>query len=173
MGSMSSVQLNVPEVGPTELSFCASTTADLEQWVAGLPLVNTTETSTQLQNAVIEIAALNAAVGDKLQFLEVLRPTVHYICTRLDRQTIIKPTQHSGSAVTAQRLLEHLCTGYKSVVLPLLSEPKREDGKATKDSGELAILQVAVHRLISDMSRTLLRALQHYSITSLLRRTSG
>lgn len=167
MGSMSLVQLNVPEVGPTELSFCASANADLEQWVAGLPLVNTTETSTQLQNAVIEIAALNAAAGDKLQYLEILRPTVHYICTRLDRQTITKPTQHSGSAITAQRLLENLCTGYKSVVLPLLREnPKGEDGKANKDSGELAILQVAVHRLISDMSRTLLRALQHYIPTA-------
>ena len=173
------MRLNVPEVGATELTFGASNKAELEAWVADLPLVNTAETAVQLDQAIVEIAMLDAVVTDKLEFLEILRPTVHYICTRLDRQNITQPSQQPNAAATAQSLLENLCIGYKTVVLPLLKElnntedsdtrssrdkqdkKDRKEKKDKQDEGKQA-LQIAVHRLISDMSRTLLRTLQHY-----------
>jgi hypothetical protein len=179
MGPPSLVRLNVPEVGATELTFGASNKAELEAWVADLPLVNTAETAVQLDQAIVEITMLDAVVTDKLEFLEILRPTVHYICTRLDRQNITQPSQQPNAAATAQSLLENLCIGYKTVVLPLLKElnntedsdtrssrdkqdkKDRKEKKDKQDEGKQA-LQIAVHRLISDMSRTLLRTLQHY-----------
>ena len=68
------MRLNVPEVGATELTFGASNRAELEAWVADLPLVNTAETAVQLDQAIVEIAMLDAVVTDKLEFLEILRP---------------------------------------------------------------------------------------------------
>jgi hypothetical protein len=158
MANSLSVQLDAPQLSRDDLSFCATHRAELGLWVEALPLVNTQESATQLEQAMVEIAMLRAPAPTRLEFLEVLRPIVHYICTRLDRQSLKRPSNHANAVSTAQRLFEKLSVGYKSVVIAILDEVQESDDADKAND----ILGLALHRLISDMSRTLLRALQHY-----------
>ena len=63
----------------TELSFCATDAASLEQWTADLPLVNTPETARLLEQASLEIGALECSPQDRLTLLEVIRPTIRHM----------------------------------------------------------------------------------------------
>ncbi len=147
------VRLDAPETTLVELSFTEASTAAIEQWAAELPLVNIAETAGQLNLATAELALLDRSAEDKFEFLEAVRPLIHYICTRLDRNNF--SAAKSAKEPQAQRLLLNLCTGYKGVVFDAI---KLQDDKiANKD-----LLPSALHRLISDLSRILLRSLQLY-----------
>ena len=144
------LRLEAPETSLSELSFVETSSAALTQWTTGLPLANIAETAAQLQIATAELALLKAGAQDKYDYLEAVRPLLHYICARLDRSLF--SAAKSAQESQAQRLLLNLCTGYKSVVL---------DSFATRQNNK-ELLQSALHRLISDLSRILLRSLQLY-----------
>ncbi len=145
------VRLDAPDSNLDHLSFADANPGAISDWVSGLPLANTHETASQLKGATAELALLDAPGVVKMESLEAVRPVVHYICSRLDRNT--NPTQATASA---SDLLLNLCTGYKSIVLSTL--PAVGDKSVPRD-----ILPKAMHRLLSDLSRVLLRALQTYS----------
>ncbi len=152
------LRLEAPETSLSELSFVETSSTALNQWAAGLPLANIAETAAQLQIATAELALLEASAQDKYNFLEAVRPLLHYICARLDRSLFA--AAKSAQEPQAQRLLQNLCTGYKSVVLD--SYAARQKGASNDKSGHKDLLQRALHRLISDLSRILLRSLQLY-----------
>ena len=148
------VRLDAPDTQLSELSFAGTNTAAINQWATELPLANIAETAQQLKLATAELALLDAPPADKFEYLEAVRPLLHYICTRLDRASA--NANKSAREAPSQRLLLNLCNGYKGVVLSAL-ENRRND-KFTNNE----LVPRALHRLISDLSRVLLRCLQFY-----------
>ena len=148
------VRLDAPETHLRELSFAGTNISAINQWAASLPLANIAETATQLKLATAELALLDAKAQLKFECLEAVRPLLHYICARLDRVSLT--ANKSATESQAQRLLLNLCNGYKGVVLRCL-EDGQNDNLANKD-----LLPSALHRLISDLTRILLRSLQFY-----------
>jgi EAL domain-containing protein (putative c-di-GMP-specific phosphodiesterase class I) len=89
-----------------------------------------------------------------MDLLEAIRPTLHYLCARLDRTASSTSTQSDNVARLAQRLQTNLCSGYKAVILAALADKGGD--------GALKTVSLAIHRALSDLSRTLLRTLQFY-----------
>ncbi len=154
MAASLNVRLEPPETTLGELSFAETHTAAINQWAAALPVVNIEETGAQLKLATAELGLLEAPAADKYEYLEAVRPLLHYIGTRLDRATF--SAAKSANESQAQRLLLNLCNGYKGVVLAAVDDLEN-DRSIDKD-----LLPLAIHRLISDLSRVLLRAMQLY-----------
>ncbi len=148
------IRLDTPETNLEKLSFAEMDAQSITDWVAGLPLANTLETAAQLKVATAELALLGIDGAAKFECLEAVRPVVHYICSRLDRvRAVPAPAQ---SATSALDLLLNVCTAYKSIVLDTLPS-NSSDKTAQKD-----VLPSSIHRLLSDLSRILLRALESY-----------
>ncbi len=148
------VRLEAPETQLNELSFADTSASAINQWAAGLPLVNIAETAAQLKLATAELALLTAPAPEKFEFLEAVRPLLHYICTRLDRSAMTATKSANESA--SQRLLLNLTNGYKGVVLSAIDDLQNDNLTNKK------LLPSALHRLISDLSRILLRSMQFY-----------
>ena len=151
-------RLDAPAADLETLSFSASSPSAIADWVAGLPLANITETASKLKQASAELAQLNAPAALKFDCIEIVRPVVHYVCSRLDRQR----SKEAGKETTAQDLLLGLCSGYKAVALQLMPAPDREKKDRPKGNNREA-LPKSIHRLMSDLSRVLLRSLQKYT----------
>jgi len=148
------VRLEPLETSLTELSFAATSVPEIAQWAADLPLANIGETASQLTLATAELALLDAPAEQKFACLEAVRPLLHYTCSRIDRRNF--SAAKSAKESQSQRLLLNLCTGYKGVVLATITED--QNGNLTNKP----VLSQAIHRLISELSRILLRSLQSY-----------
>ena len=129
---------------------CAPTTAALGEWIDQLPIANTVEAARALQKATSETAQLKVDPVQRLDLLETLRPTVHYICSRLDSHLRHRANDARESAHFAIRLQTNLAVGYKAVIRDALQDDQSD------------LLPIACHRALSDYSRVLLRSLQHY-----------
>lgn len=138
-----------------ELSFAQPNAAAITEWATNLPLVNAAENEIQLKRATAELAQLIAPAAEKFAFLEAIRPLVHYTCSRLDRNAASQ--YRSERSNQARHLLLSLTNGYKAVALSAI------DSFAKNPSADSLTLPAALHRLISDLSRILLRSLQFYA----------
>jgi hypothetical protein len=147
------VRITAPEAELDKLSLWDEDPAAVREWVGTLPMANTAEAATQIRQATFEIARLKTDFGTRMALLEAIRPTLHYLCARLDR-TAITNSHSDAIARLAQRLQTNLCSGYKAVILAGLVESDAEDANST--------IALAIHRALSDLSRTLLRTLQFY-----------
>ncbi|MEM1229268.1 MAG: hypothetical protein AAGI15_01930 [Pseudomonadota bacterium] len=150
------IRLLVPKPALEALSYCATTESALADWVAGLPMANTTVAARQVHAGVTEVAALTTTASARLALLEILRPPVHYLAARLDRASLSTGDEGEELAALAQALQSILCTGYKAVVRDAMEEL---DGSR---SSLRDTLPKAIHRAISDLSRQHLRTLQLY-----------
>jgi len=149
-------RLNVPPRDLPTLSFSVPDVAALGDWVAQLPMANTIETSGLLHRAVTEIGRLSSAdARERFALLEAVRPSLHYICARLDRSSGQSASAGEGHAQLAQALQSQIALGYKSVVRELLA--------TATDALERNVAGHAIHRAVSDCSRTLVRAAQYYA----------
>ncbi|MFW6094573.1 MAG: hypothetical protein ACODAC_11420 [Pseudomonadota bacterium] len=146
MKEVSAIRVTVPEKDLERLSFCETTASALAEWVVDLPMRDSAEAAARAHRATSEVARLDVGPDARLALLEQVRPMVHYLCTRLDRGA----AGDGAAARLAQRLEADLCAGYKAVVL--------DSGRATGED----VLPLAIHRALSDLSRTLLRASQFY-----------
>lgn len=149
-----SVRITVPDAELESLSFCDPDPVALSDWVGGLPMANTSDTATQIRQATFEICRLVIDFPQRMELLEGLRPSLHYLCARLDRSATNTSTHGDSIARLAQRLQTNLSCGYKAVILAGLQE--------APDRGSTDKISLAIHRAISDISRTLLRTLQFY-----------
>lgn len=143
--------LTPPQTTLATLSFTATNTPDLRRWVSSLPLVNTKETAAQLRIATSELALLDAPYAEKLDYLEAVRPVVHYIGSRLDGLSLNRAKKDDDRLV--HNLFTNLYQGYKGALLDALLEDKPANKEVTP---------LILHRLISDLSRMLLRSMQFY-----------
>ena len=139
---------------PVALSFCAAEPAALEQWSAELPLVNTEATAQLLSDATEELADIDLGPLRRLELLDVIRPTLRYICTRIQRNPLGKTKQ--WDAPSPHHLQRSLCKAY-GVAFEQTLEALDQDKPPNKD-----LLARIGHRLITELSLTILHSLQHY-----------
>ena len=151
MDVITAVKLTTPDADLADLSFCQASAPELSDWVAGLPMANTQNTADQLLLATSEVARLKISAVERMQLLEQIRPTLEYICSRLDRSSNSSDESEEQS-ILAQRLQTNLTVGYKAVI--------RDADPSTVD--DRRVVTLATHRTIADLSRTLLRSCQHY-----------
>jgi len=151
MDVITAVKLTTPAPDLDALSFCKASPTALADWVAGLPMANTNNTAEQLLQATNEVARLKLSSVERMQLLEQLRPTLEYICSRLD--TASKSGDIAAEqSILAQRLQTNLTVGYKATIRD--ADPTNVDDRR--------IVTLATHRTVADLSRTLLRSCQHY-----------
>ena len=132
------------------MSFSETTVAAVEAWADSLPLVNTQETAARLRKATAELSRLQADLALHFDLLEIVRPLVHYVASRLDRND---PTT-TGKPVKSKSLQKNLCKGYEKVLVAAL------DAKARTLRRNL--LASAAHRVFSEMGQIALRCYQSY-----------
>ncbi|MEM7001209.1 MAG: hypothetical protein AAF529_10505 [Pseudomonadota bacterium] len=134
-----------------QLSFTDTSVAGLEEWSAGLPLINTEATATQLEMALAELWALQEAPQQKFNLLDALRPLVYYARSRLEKQNI---DEH----ITPVRLMRQLCQCYQQnwqAALDQLSGTSRKTDRHAEDA-----LCKSAHRFFADMGRMYLHCMQ-------------
>ncbi len=150
-----STLLTAPAPELAHLSFALPEPESVSEWIGRLPMANVPDAAGQIRQATFEIARLDTDWTTRMALLEGIRPTVLYLTSRLDKAA--NGAGGSADAITrlAQRLQTNLCSGYKAVVLAACEDPAASDGEAATGS-------LAIHRALSDLSRTLLRTLQYY-----------
>ncbi|MGK0260055.1 MAG: hypothetical protein ACI96M_003499 [Candidatus Azotimanducaceae bacterium] len=140
--------LAMPTNTPTQLSFSETTPSALDSWASNLPLVNTTATAEQLQTACQEITALHIPSQLRYELLEALRPLVHYVCSRLHKNT--------RETLAPAHVLAHTLTGGYEVAF----EQARLTAMQDKDQRDILIR--SAHRLLSELGRVGLYCFQQY-----------
>jgi len=150
--------LRVPEQKTASLSFCDTTPKAFRVWVDQLPMANIGEVSRQLYHAIIELNHLFVAPQQRMQFLELIREKIHFVCNELSRHylglAVALPEKQRKIANLSQALQLHLAGGYKLCVLEYI-----DNGGLDKNRRQIAS---AVHRAISELAATILRSHQLY-----------
>ncbi|MEP3561918.1 MAG: GTPase, partial [Marinobacter sp.] len=150
--------LKVPEQKTASLSFCDTSPKAFRAWTRQLPMANIGETSRQLYHAIIEVNQLFLPPQQRMQFLELARDKIHFVCNELSRHflglAIALPEKQRKIANLTQALQLHLASGYKLCVLELI-----DNGGLDKNKRQISI---ATHRAISELGATILRAHQLY-----------
>ncbi len=147
--------LSAPAAELPTLGFAAADAAAIGEWVAQLPMANTIESAGLLHRAVTEIGRLQTEGAQRFALLEVVRPPLHYLCARLDRNSAQGAGTGEGHAQLAQALQVELAAGYRAVVRDLL--------EVDSEVLDRDLAGHAIHRALSDGSRTLVRSAQYYS----------
>ncbi len=142
------------KTAPPTLSFCAVEAAALEQWTTELPLVNTQETTRLLSLAAAELSEIEVSPQLRVELLDVIRPSLRYICNRIDRASLSKGSRDTGA--TSHPLLRNMCNAYR-IAFDQTLIALEQDKTTSKD-----LLPRIGHRLISEMSLTILHSLQYY-----------
>jgi len=143
------------QVDLNELSACPAEAESLNTWVGSLPMANLAAATAHLSALVAEIPRLRTDYLTRLELLETIRPTVYYMCARIDRQSAAAGIRWNESLEDAQHLQQGLANGFTAVVLGAL--PVIRDDRAAKD----AFLQ-ALHRALNDLAHVQLRCARYY-----------
>ncbi len=138
-----------------QLSACVAEAESMNTWIGSLPMANLPATTAHLLGLVSELPRLRTDYLRRLELLEAIRPTVYYVCARIDRQNAASGIRWNESLEDAQALQRALAHGFKSVVLGAL--PVAQEDRAAKD----ALVQ-ALHRALADLSQVYLRFSRHY-----------
>src|SRR5690554_7219654 len=151
-------ELKVPEQKTASLSFCDTTPKAFRTWIDQLPMANIGEASRQLYHAIIELNHLFLPPQQRMQFLELVRDRIHFVCNELSRHflglAIALPEKQRKIANLTQALQLHLASGYKLCVLEFI-----DNGGVDKHRKPIA---TAIHRAISELGSTILRSHQLY-----------
>ena len=154
----------LPAQDLSRLSLVSHQPRKLREWVDGLPMMNVGETSRQVFQTLQELTRLQVEPADRLELLEVLRPTVHAVCNALAKhylnRSVMLPERATKVATLAQAMQSHLATGYKSVVVTSLDKLARK-----RDPETVRIASVAAHRAVTELTGNLLRSTQLYLST--------
>ncbi len=150
--------LRVPEQKTASLSFCDTSPKAFRSWADQLPMANTGEVSRQLYHAIIELNHLFLSPQQRLQFLELVREKIHFVCNELSRHylglAVALPEKQRKIANLSQALQLHLASGYKLCVLEAL-----DNGGLDKNR---KLIAVSTHRAISELAATIVRSHQLY-----------
>ncbi|MCK7544411.1 GTPase [Marinobacter bryozoorum] len=156
---MQKPDLTVPEPRIAHLSFCEATPKAFRYWVEHLPMANLGELSRQLYHAIIELNQLFCPPAQRLQFLELIRPRIRFVCTELSRHylgmAIALPEKQRKIANLSQALQLHLASGYKLTIMEMLDA-------GTIDRQRKPLAQCC-HRALTEIGATTLRAFQLYT----------
>ena len=143
---------------PTENSF-DTRQAQVQEWVAGLPLANTGESSRLLFSALAETNALDFPAEQRFRMLESFDTPVRTICEAMKTHFVGKTfplTDRSRQIVQlSQALMTRMAAGYRIVV--------QESGDRRGLLADNKQAAIASHRALSYLGETLLRAYQVYA----------
>lgn len=157
-GKILKPDLQVPEQKTASLSFCDTTPKAFRNWIDQLPMANIGEVSRQLYHAIIEINQLFTTGQQRLQFLELIRAKIHFVCRELSRHylglAVALPEKQRKIANLSQALQLHLASGYKLCVMEFL-----DNGGLDKNRKQIA---TAIHRVTSELAATIVRSHQLY-----------
>ncbi|MAM86048.1 MAG: GTPase [unclassified Hahellaceae] len=160
-GQHNPLTLKVPNQRLTTLSYAEPAVKAVESWANELPKANIGEMSKQLYHALLELNELICSPQSRFQLIEVLRPSVYYICRELGKhflnQAVVLPEKQRKIANLAQSLQLNLANAYKLVLVDLHNAGQAEKNKK--------LTAPAIHRAISDLSSCVLRANQLYCQT--------
>ncbi|MGC8121732.1 GTPase [Marinobacter sp. VGCF2001] len=151
-------ELKVPEQKTASLSFCDTNPKAFRIWANQLPMANIGEASRQLYHAIIELNQLFVSPLQRLQFLEIVRDKIHFVCNELSRHflglAVALPEKQRKIANLTQALQLHLSAGYKLCLLEYI-----DNGGVDKHRRQIA---TTIHRAISELAATILRSHQLY-----------
>ena len=133
----------------------------LREWATALPMMNVGETSRLVFQTMQELNRLQIDAAERLELLEILRPTIHSLCNALSKhylnQSVMLPDRATKVATLAQAMQSHLATGYKLVFLAGLDKLGRK-----RDIESSRLVTTGAQRAISELTGNLLRSTQLY-----------
>lgn len=154
---------SIPDKNLSRLSLVGHTKADMEAWVAALPIMNVGETAKRLYQTLQELTRLKTSEDNRFELLEVLRAPVYTILQALAKhylnQSVLLPERASRVATLAQSLRAHLAFGYKIVVHECID--KLQTKLSMLGFGRRQTQQLAAHslqRAISELGGLLLES---------------
>ncbi|MEE4380874.1 MAG: hypothetical protein V2J02_02665 [Pseudomonadales bacterium] len=159
------LRLKVPARTLAAPTFCAGTPEAIAAWIAGVPATDAEAVCRAALEALAELNACEAEPALRLRRLEALREAAcaaaEHLTQRARPGAPGSPEHHQRLAHTAQAVTLALATGYKLTILDALRSGARGDGRLRPGSPG-AVLVTAVHRVVTELSRLLLRTLQLY-----------
>lgn len=157
-GTILKPDLRVPEQKTASLSFCDTTPKAFRVWIDQLPMANIGEVSRQLYHAIIELNHLFTPPQQRLQFLELIREKIQFVCDELSRHflgmAVALPEKQRKIANLSQALQLHLAAGYKLCILEFIDNGGIERNRKP--------VVMAIHRAISELAATIVRSHQLY-----------
>lgn len=156
-------QINLPPQDLARLSFCGGSKASaVKDWVDNLQATKVMQTSGMLYKALPEVARLKTDYTNRIEILELIRPSVQYSILGLQKtflnQPLIMPEEAQKSVLVAQSLQKNMVNGYLAAVIQIA-----EKGKANKATFDL--FAKAIHRAISGIGLLFFRNYQIYAQT--------
>ncbi len=153
------IRISVPEITLKQLSFCDGSVSGFEVWAKKLPMVNVGVAAKMLFQATRELNSAPMVTNSRYKMLEIIRTQTYIICDALGKrflkQSVMLTDNDLKIVSLAQTLQNQLASGYKRVIIDELAQPVKKS--------ESKVLTFAIHRAISDLTQTILRALQLYS----------
>ena len=133
--------------------------AQVEEWVAGLPLANLGESSRLLFAALTDTNGRELPAEQRFRLLELIGQPLHTVVTGLSRHFIGKPCplgdKHRQVFQLVQALMNLMAAGYRRVV-----EDGGEKRGILRDNRQV---MTAAHRALDYLGQALLRAYQVYA----------
>jgi len=133
--------------------------AQLEAWIADLPMINIGEATRRLFNALLEMNSLDIGGSQRFKALEMLLPPVAEVTAAMKKHYVGRnfplPEKARKVAELSRALLSQVATGYRIVV-----EDESQKNLLTRDK---KLLATAIHRALSNLGLVLLKAYQVYA----------
>lgn len=159
-GLNNGIRISAPDIQQDRLSFCEISVSSFEAWSKKLPMANVGAAAKHLYQASRELNHTRIDPVLRYKMLEIVRGHIYNICELLAKrflnQSVVLNDNDLKVVMLTQTLQNQLATGYKRIILDILNTPQ-------KKSDAPKLLTFAIHRAISDLSQTVLRALQLYS----------
>jgi len=153
------LRLSLPPRSDGESTDIVTRPADLERWIARLPILNPAETTQHLSR---QLMGLNRAVLEdkvRLRLLEALRAPVHAVCLELQKAYIglPQPLPDKPRMIASQvrLLLTEMAYGYKLIAFNSTAVPKIE--QIDRD-----LMSITLHRAIRYLTEILFRGYELY-----------
>ncbi len=152
--------LSIPVQNPSTASTVKFTPADILNWRNALEMADLSATTKKLYQILCEGSQHTIQPKDRLEILELLRPTIQFIC-----QSLSKHYAHQPHALTSEQFtIANLCQtlqlemayGYKIIIEQTASNPLNSDLKES-------LLPIAIARVFYYFSQILVRSYKIYS----------
>ncbi len=179
------VSFTTPDFTSGQISFAENNKTAVHQWIKSLPKANIGEMARRLYGAIQEINNAPLPPLDRLAYLELVRPAIHYTCRALNKHYLKNTANLSLKerkvANLTQALQTHLLTGYKTTVSQMLDERVNDTSATTQKKSPLGLFKgfmrspskddnntpdifaKAIHRAINESGLTLLHCYQLYT----------
>ena len=76
------------ELKREQLSFCPTTAKALQEWVAGISILQLGNSSKSLFNALLEVSELKCTETLRFDLIQVLHPTLENVLTSLEKHFV-------------------------------------------------------------------------------------